>query len=78
MKIPSPPPLLSLANSLRSGELSLDEYLAQLENQFAQWESEVKAFLPEQNRFERLRRQALPEQAARFRRRNSKDERPRA
>ena len=59
MKIPDSPPLLSLANSLRSGELSLHEYLAQLELQFLQWESEVKAFLPEEGRFERLRRQAL-------------------
>jgi len=59
MKIPNSPPLLSLANCLRSGELSLDEYLAQLEVQFSQWESEVEAFLPEKNRFERLRRQAL-------------------
>ena len=59
MEVPISLPLLSLANSLRSGELSFDEYLGQLEVQFSLWESEVKAFLPEVGRFDRLRRQAL-------------------
>lgn len=53
------PPLLTLVNSLRSGELSFDEYLSHLESRFLQRESEIEAFIPEEGRFERLRRQAL-------------------
>jgi len=53
------PSLLALANTLRSGELSFDDYLGQLEARFNKWEPDVQAFLPEAGRFDRLRRQAL-------------------
>lgn len=50
--------LLSLASALRSGSLPLTEYLAQLEAHFDAREPEVLAFVPEEGRFERLRREA--------------------
>jgi Asp-tRNA(Asn)/Glu-tRNA(Gln) amidotransferase A subunit family amidase len=56
----SPPAksLFYLANTLRLGELPLLDYLTELENYFNQREPAVQAFLPEANRFERLRREA--------------------
>lgn len=59
MEVPDSPSLLSLANSLRSGELAFDDYLSELEERFRLWEPKIKAFIPEERRFERLRRQAL-------------------
>lgn len=50
--------LAKLAESLRAGELLLLDYLAQLEAYFAQREPEVLAFVPEDGRFQRLRREA--------------------
>ncbi|MDX1523098.1 MAG: amidase [Anaerolineae bacterium] len=47
-----------LVKALRSGELDLTIYLTQLEAHFTEREPEVQAFLPETNRFERLRRDA--------------------
>jgi Asp-tRNA(Asn)/Glu-tRNA(Gln) amidotransferase A subunit family amidase len=51
-------PLLSLANALRSGQLSIAAYLDGLEERFSEREGTVQAFLPEEKRFERLRREA--------------------
>lgn len=50
--------LLALSNALRTGELPLTTYLSQLESRFAERESSVLAFMPEENRFARLRREA--------------------
>lgn len=50
--------LVSLADELRGGRLSLPEYLDWLHGYFDAREPEVLAFLPEQNRFERLQREA--------------------
>lgn len=50
--------LAPLAAALRAGRLSLQTYLEQLEAQFAAFEERVQAFLPEKERFERLRREA--------------------
>lgn len=47
-----------LVDSLRSGELSLYDYLDHLEGRFQQVEPDVQAFLPEAGRFVRLRRDA--------------------
>lgn len=47
-----------LAANLRSGQLSLETYLNQLEAQFGANEERVLAFLPEKDRFARLRREA--------------------
>jgi Asp-tRNA(Asn)/Glu-tRNA(Gln) amidotransferase A subunit family amidase len=47
-----------LIESLRSGELALPEYLAQLQAWFLEREPSVLAFVPEGNRFERLQREA--------------------
>lgn len=57
-EIPFPTSLTSLTKALRSGELPLLEYLAQLEAHFARREPDVLAFVPEPDRFERLRREA--------------------
>src|SRR5574337_2114183 len=55
----TPPSSLSaLASALRSGELLMTDYLSLLESRFAERESEVLAFVPEEGRFERLRREA--------------------
>ncbi|MCI0399614.1 MAG: amidase [Chloroflexi bacterium] len=51
-------PLLPLVNGLRSGEIPLFNYLDQLEALFQQREPEVHSFLPEEGRFDRLRREA--------------------
>jgi len=50
--------LAPLAANLRHGHLSLTTYLGQLEAQFAAQEARVQAFVPEEGRFERLRREA--------------------
>jgi Asp-tRNA(Asn)/Glu-tRNA(Gln) amidotransferase A subunit family amidase len=47
-----------LIESVRSGELALPEYLAQMEAWFLEREPSVLAFVLEQNRFERLQREA--------------------
>lgn len=47
-----------LIQSLRVGELTLPEYLAQVEAWFWEREPFVLAFIPEANRFERLHREA--------------------
>jgi Asp-tRNA(Asn)/Glu-tRNA(Gln) amidotransferase A subunit family amidase len=53
----------SLTRTLRSGKLALPRYLEQLEERFNAREPEVLGFLPEPNRFERLRREAQALQA---------------
>jgi len=50
--------LAPLAASLKSGQLKLGDYLDQLEAIFAPQNERIKAFLPEENRFDRLRREA--------------------
>ncbi len=50
--------LPALAKALRAGELPLLEYLRRLEARFEALEPEVRAFLPEADRFARLRREA--------------------
>lgn len=50
--------LAPLATDLRSGRLSLLDYIDHLEARFEAREAEVLAFVPETNRFERLRREA--------------------
>ena len=51
-------PILTLVNALRSGELSLLDYLDELEARFKKLEPSIHAFVPEDNRFDRLRRDA--------------------
>lgn len=50
--------LAATTDALRSGELDLLEYLGRLERRFQEIEPTVQAFLPEEGRFERLRREA--------------------
>lgn len=50
--------LVSLSRSLRSGEMDLLKYLHDLEQVFEAREPQVRAFLPEEGRFKRLRREA--------------------
>ena len=50
-------PLPQLAAALRSGDLPLARYLDMLERQFAEAEPAVQAFMPEPDRFARLRAQ---------------------
>jgi Asp-tRNA(Asn)/Glu-tRNA(Gln) amidotransferase A subunit family amidase len=50
--------LLSLARALASEEIDLLDYLAHLESLIQERESIVKALLPEENRFSRLRNEA--------------------
>jgi len=52
-------PILTLANALRSGELPILDYLDQLEVRFSEIEPAIHSFLPEEDRFGRLRRDAL-------------------
>jgi Asp-tRNA(Asn)/Glu-tRNA(Gln) amidotransferase A subunit family amidase len=47
-----------LIQSVRVGELALPEYLAQVEAWFEEREPSVLAFIPEEHRFERLRKDA--------------------
>lgn len=58
MSVAIPKPFLTLVNALRSGELSLFAYLDHLEQAFQELEPAVQAFIPEENRFERLRQEA--------------------
>jgi Asp-tRNA(Asn)/Glu-tRNA(Gln) amidotransferase A subunit family amidase len=50
--------LVVLAASLQAGDLALLDYLDLLEERFQQVEPQVQAFLPEADRFARLRREA--------------------
>jgi Asp-tRNA(Asn)/Glu-tRNA(Gln) amidotransferase A subunit family amidase len=50
--------LVGLLQLLRSGELDLLQHIHDLEERFAEREPQVRAFLPEEGRFTRLRRQA--------------------
>ena len=47
-----------LINALRTGNLPLTEYIAQVEMQFVEREPGILAFLPEEDRFKRLHREA--------------------
>jgi Asp-tRNA(Asn)/Glu-tRNA(Gln) amidotransferase A subunit family amidase len=49
---------VAVLRALRQGDLALPDYLAELETHFAAREPEVMAFLPENGRFARLRREA--------------------
>jgi len=49
-----------LIDSLRADELTLPEYLEEVEIWFQEREPSVLAFVPEHNRFERLRKEAEP------------------
>ena len=48
-------PFLTLANALRSGEIPIEQYLDELESRFATIEPEIHSFVPEPDRFARLR-----------------------
>src|SRR5688572_19891624 len=48
----------SLIEDLRSGVLTLPEFLAQVEARFIEYEHSVLAFITEENRIQRLRREA--------------------
>ncbi len=54
----TPGTLAATVTRLQSGELDLLDYIDQLEDQFHQRESNVLAFVPEDGRFDRLRREA--------------------
>lgn len=58
MTLPETISLQNLTAGLRSGDISLFEYLDQLEALFNAVEPEVQAFVPEPSRFDRLRREA--------------------
>ena len=45
-------------NALHTGDLTLAEYLAQVEARFKEREPDILAFLPEEDRFERLQQEA--------------------
>jgi Asp-tRNA(Asn)/Glu-tRNA(Gln) amidotransferase A subunit family amidase len=47
-----------LVDELRSGVLTLPEFLAQAGSRFLQYEPSIHAFIPEDNHFQRLRREA--------------------
>ena len=47
-----------LARAFRSGEISIKNYLSQVERDFLAYEPNVLAFLPELNRFDRLQKEA--------------------
>lgn len=47
-----------LTRSFREGEITVEEYLTQVESYFSAREPSVLAFIPEENRFERLRKEA--------------------
>lgn len=51
--------LLECAQALRTGELTPLEYCTQLKHKFATIEQDIKAFVPEQNRWDRLERAVL-------------------
>lgn len=48
----------SLIEELRSGQLLLPDFLAQVEARFEEYEPSVQAFLPEEERFARLQKEA--------------------
>ena len=48
----------SLIEDLRSGQLMLPDFLAQIEARFAQHEPTILAFIPEEDRFTRLYNEA--------------------
>ncbi len=50
--------LAPLAHQLRTGDLQLRDYLNQLETVFNHQNDRIEAFLPEENRFKRLRRES--------------------
>jgi Asp-tRNA(Asn)/Glu-tRNA(Gln) amidotransferase A subunit family amidase len=50
--------LIELARAFRAGELSATDYISQIESYFSAREPSVLAFLPEENRFERLCKEA--------------------
>lgn len=58
---PAAPPASvgALARALRDGSLPLLDYLGKLQDRFQVLEPEVMAFLPEEGRFDRLRREAV-------------------
>lgn len=58
MKVTAGSDVGSLAMALRSGDLALPDYLGELEAHFNRREPSLHAFLPEDGRFERLRRDA--------------------
>src|ERR687891_516247 len=47
-----------LIEDLRSGRLTMPEFLAQAEAHFGELEPSILSFLPEENRFERLQKEA--------------------
>ena len=47
-----------LIRAFRSGELPITDYISQIESFFEKYEPSVLAFIPEENRFERLRKDA--------------------
>ncbi len=49
---------VQLARAFRAGELSVTDYISQIESHFSLREPSVLAFIPEENRFERLRIEA--------------------
>lgn len=53
-----PSSLPALTNALRNGELQITDYLSHLESRFDAREPDVLAFVPEEGRFDRLRREA--------------------
>jgi Asp-tRNA(Asn)/Glu-tRNA(Gln) amidotransferase A subunit family amidase len=58
MLLQQPTKTIAILEALRLGDLSVQEYIAQLEAQFRLREPDIQAFLPEENRFERLRHEA--------------------
>lgn len=57
---------IQLTHAFRAGEITASEYISQVENYFSSREPSVHAFLPEENRFERLRKEADDDLVARF------------
>ena len=55
---PASPASTELLAELRSGRRPLDVYLREIEGRFARLEPRVRAFLPEEGRFERLQEEA--------------------
>jgi len=49
---------VELARAFRTGELPIANYTSQIESNFSEREPSVLAFIPEENRFERLRKEA--------------------
>ncbi|MEW6239590.1 MAG: amidase [Chloroflexota bacterium] len=49
---------LELTQSFREGEITVKDYLSQIENYFSEREPAVLAFIPEEQRFERLYKEA--------------------